>query len=229
MSSMNTTTVMKLMVTIVDRGKRDQVIKVLDHEQLHFHYQMFGLGTASSEILDYLGIGESKKDIIFSIAPSFKTERAAQKLSYELQLEKPGHGILFTIPLSGISSKVSKAICEVCEQESGDKYMNQVQKNELILVIVNQGYVDQVMDAAKVAGARGGTVIHGRGIGHEEAQKFLGLSIQSEKEIIMILVPKEIKASVMQEVSTAAGLHTEAMGVLLSLPVESMIGLKSVE
>ena len=217
----------KLMVTIVDRGKRDTVIRILKEEHIHFHYLTFGLGTASSELLEYLGIGEPKKDVVLSLVSEERIQHALERLSYELHLERPGKGIVAILPLSGLSGAVCQAIGQqACEQvENGASNMENKQKYELVLAVINQGYEDQVMDAAKAAGATGGTVIHGRGIGHEEAEKFLGLSIQSEKEIVAILVPKEIKSAVMHEVSALAGLKTEAKGVLLALPVDSILGL----
>lgn len=226
MTNTNPSMVIKTMVTIVDRGKRNQVIDILTKEHIHFHYLCFGLGTASSELLDYLGIGEPKKDIIISLLPAGKVPQAQQRLSYELHLEKPGKGIVFTLPLSGMTGKVSQAICENCIIESGETDMENKAKYELVMAIVNQGYVDLVMEAARSVGATGGTVVNGRGIGHDDAEKFLGLSIQSEKEIVTILVKKELKSQIMHEISVVAGLNTDAKGILLSLPVDSIVGLQ---
>ena len=219
-------TAIKLMITIVDRGKRDKVIKIYNEEHIDFHFLCFGLGTASSELLDYLGIGETKKDVILSLVPDIKVDEMQKTLAKKLSLTSAGKGIVFTLPLSGLSGPVSHAICEECEvTEKGAKEMESNRAYDLILAVVNHGYTDQVMDAAKSVGATGGTVLHARGIGHEESEKFLGISIQSEKEIVSILVKKEDKAKVMQEIAAIAGLKTEAKGILLSLPVDSIIGL----
>lgn len=216
----------KLMVTIVDRGKRETVIRLLEENHIDFHYTMFGLGTASSEWMEYLGLGEPKKDIILSLVPIGQTQKALEHLSCALHLERPGKGIIAVLPLSGLSGAVCQTVGQQeCEQAENGGTMENKQKHELVLAVINQGYVDEVIDAAKAAGANGGTVLHGRGIGHEEAEKFLGISIQSEKEIVAIFVPKEIKSAVMHEISAAAGLKTKAMGVLLSLPVDSILGI----
>ncbi|NLM50128.1 MAG: P-II family nitrogen regulator, partial [Clostridiaceae bacterium] len=85
------------------------------------------------------------------------------------------------------------------------------------------------MDAAKSAGARGGTVIEARGIGYEEAEKFLGVSIQAEKTIVAILCKKEEKHNIMLAINKEAGLKTQARGVLISMPVSDILGINGLE
>lgn len=96
---------------------------------------------------------------------------------------------------------------------------------ELIITIVNRGCSDGVMDAAKAAGATGGTILNARGSGVHEAEKFFGVSIQPEKEVILILVKKAQKREVMKEISKNCGLFTEGHGICFSLPVEDVIGI----
>jgi nitrogen regulatory protein PII len=93
------------------------------------------------------------------------------------------------------------------------------------MAITNRGYVDTVMEAATAAGARGGTLIHARGLGTEEAGKFFGITLQPEKDIVMILVPQKKKTEIMQAVGKAAGMLTKAHGILFSLPVEDFGGI----
>lgn len=100
-------------------------------------------------------------------------------------------------------------------------------KYELILTIVNRGGFDVVKKAAKDAGARGGTMLHGLGLGGEEASKFLGISIQPEKDVILIVVERENRDQVMQSILNEAGLMTENRGICFSLPVDSALGLAS--
>lgn len=98
-------------------------------------------------------------------------------------------------------------------------------KHELILCIVNTGFTDVVMDAARDKGARGGTVIHARGTANKEAEEFFGISIQPDKEIVMILVPSEIKNDVLHAVYQAAGLKTAGQGIAFALPVTNVVGI----
>jgi len=96
---------------------------------------------------------------------------------------------------------------------------------ELIFVIINTGYIDLVMAAAKAEGATGGTVLNGRGTGNEAMEKFFGITIQPEKEIVLIIVPKEIKDKVLKAVYRDAGLETRGQGIAFCMPVDDVVGL----
>ena len=98
-------------------------------------------------------------------------------------------------------------------------------EHEIIFCIVNAGFSDSVMDAAKEFGARGGTVIHARGTANSEAEKIYKITIQPEKEIVMILVPKNIKNDILHALYKAVGLNTAGQGIAFSLPVTEVVGL----
>ena len=102
-------------------------------------------------------------------------------------------------------------------------------KCDLIVVIVNNGFSELVMQAAKEKGATGGTVIHGRGTGTDEAEKFFGITITPEKEMVLILVESSLKADIMKEVCKRAGLSTPGHGISFSLPVDGVVGIESLE
>lgn len=101
--------------------------------------------------------------------------------------------------------------------------------HEAIFCIVNSGYSDVVMDAAKKFGAKGGTVINARGTASKDAEKFFGISIQPEKEIVMILVPQKCKDNILHALYTEAGLSKDGHGIAFSLPVDSVVGLAAEE
>ena len=98
-------------------------------------------------------------------------------------------------------------------------------EHEVIFCIVNAGFSDLVMEAAKEFGAGGGTVIHGRGTASLEAEMHYGITIQPEKEIVMILVPREIKDSVLHAIYNSAGLKTPGQGIAFAMPVNAVAGL----
>ena len=98
-------------------------------------------------------------------------------------------------------------------------------KHEVIFCIVNSGYSEAVMDAAKKAGARGGTIINARGTAGKEAETFFHITVQPEKEIVMILVPYEIKDKVLHALYNEVGLDSAGQGIAFSAPVESVVGL----
>ncbi len=97
---------------------------------------------------------------------------------------------------------------------------------ELILCIINEGFSEVVMDAAKEAGARGGTVISARGTANKDAEAFFKITIHPEKEIVMILVKSDIKDAVLHALYKSAGLDTEGQGIAFALPVDNVIGIE---
>ena len=100
-------------------------------------------------------------------------------------------------------------------------------QHEAIFCIVNDGYSEAVMDAAKKLGATGGTVINARGTASKEAETFFHITVQPEKEIVMILVPKEIKDAVLHALYSEVGLDSAGQGIAFSVPVDSVVGLTS--
>ncbi|MCX4313078.1 MAG: P-II family nitrogen regulator [Clostridia bacterium] len=100
--------------------------------------------------------------------------------------------------------------------------------HELIICIVNTGFTDIVMEAAKEAGARGGTVIHGRGTANKDAEEFFHISIQPDKETVMILVTSDIRDAVLHAIYNSAGLKSAGQGIAFALPVTNVVGISPV-
>jgi len=94
-----------------------------------------------------------------------------------------------------------------------------------ILAVVNNGFSETAMDAAKLCGAKGGTILHGRGTISKEAEKFFNISIQPEKEIVMILAKSELVDGILKGLYSAIGSATQAQGIAFALPVDEVIGL----
>lgn len=219
---------LKALFTIVDYNFGKKVIELYQEQNLPIHLFTHGHGLASSEILDYLGIGEVKKSVLLSILPEKSIPTIYSMLTLDLEFDKPGTGIAFTIPVSSMNSFIA-ALCVQTNhhylKESEERNIMQGYSYELIFTIVTKDYSSQVMSAAKSAGATGGTLIHARGLGSEEAEKFLGITIQPEKEIILILAPRNKKQEIMQTITKEVGLSTLGKGICFSLPVDSALGL----
>lgn len=98
-------------------------------------------------------------------------------------------------------------------------------KHEAIFCIVNAGYSDAVMETARSFGAGGGTVINARGTANTEAEKLYEITIQPEKEIVMILVPSDLKDTILTALYRSVGLKTPGQGIAFSMPVDSVVGL----
>ena len=96
---------------------------------------------------------------------------------------------------------------------------------EMIVCIVNSGFSDAVMSAAREYGAKGGTVLTARGTANQESETFFGISIQPEKEVVLILVPANIKDDILHALYQKVGLATPGQGIAFTLPVENAVGL----
>lgn len=118
-----------------------------------------------------------------------------------------------------------KALKETKHKSAKNKAIDGEIKFELIITIVNRGYSDFVVEAARNAGASGGTIINGRGTGVHEKESILGVSIQPEKEMVLTIVKKEEKSKIIQAIVAGANLNKEGRGICFSLPVEDVAGI----
>ncbi|MCR4562921.1 MAG: P-II family nitrogen regulator [Bacilli bacterium] len=98
---------------------------------------------------------------------------------------------------------------------------------EVVMAIVNDGFTDLVMEAAKKAGARGGTILQARGTGNKEIEQFFGVRITPEKQIVMIIVPKDIRDEVLRLIYEAAGLNTKGQGIAFSFATSDVVGIQT--
>ncbi|MBQ8506773.1 MAG: transposase [Clostridia bacterium] len=192
-------------------------------------YQLHGLGTASSEIMDALGLGDIEKSILVGMMPKPFADEMLHKLRKKLEMYTPNSGIAFTMPITGTNNHMLRMLSTLNEEGGAllkrRNHMNDINYT-LVAAVVNQGFSEDVMKAAKAAGAGGGTVIHSRRITNESTLQFWGLSFQEEKEIVLILTRAEEKLAIMQAVSDHCGIHSEAKGIVLSLPIDSVVGLE---
>lgn len=214
-----------MIVSIIERGNGNKLIKLYDQEQVFTHMRCEGTGTATSEIMDILGLGSSEKDIILSFAPAGTALNLLEKLKDDLHDLCPGRGIAFMVAMEAVTNLLAASIGARTKLEKDREYEDMQEKNSLIMITVNQGFTDEVMSTAKEAGARGGTVVRGRWVMTDEIEQMKGLTLREEKEIILIVVPREIRNSVMEAVNTHHGLQSEAGAVICSLGVEHMAHL----
>lgn len=219
-----------LMTTIVDRKVGKKYLELYKSNEQHVMFTSLGEGTASSDMLDYLGLDKAEKLVVFSVQEEDDWLRIKKQLQQKLKIDAPGGGIAFIIPLSSIGGK--KALQFLLEKQDYQKEEESTLKDterELIIVIANQGNIELIMDAAREAGAYGGTVIHARGTGMEKAEHFMGVSLAAEKEMIFIVAKKEQKNNIMKAIMEKAGMESRAKSIVFSLPVTDTAGLRLIE
>lgn len=217
---------MNMILSIVERGQGAAVQRLYRKRQVPIHLQCPGKGTATSEIMDILGLGSGEKDVVLSFAAASAARKLLHDLDNELRGQTGGAGIVVSVPLSGLNSLVANLAAYHAEslKEKEDTSMERTE-NSLILVVCARGCTDDVMSTAKAHGARGGTVIKGRLSGLEELEQTYEIELKPEREIVAIVVPTKLRASIMEAVNANHGLRSEAQAVLCSLPIEQIVRL----
>ncbi|MBR6528657.1 MAG: P-II family nitrogen regulator [Firmicutes bacterium] len=228
-----------LVMAITDREKSDKVIAIFDDNNVATTYALMGEGTAPPEVLDYLYLSPSEKIIVFGVVTNTGIAPLIKSAKRKLYIDYPGNGIMVSVPLNSVGGKrCLQYIMEGQAIDMNEKKPDEVEReermaiktdHEMIFVIANEGYSDMIMDAARGAGAKGGTVIKARGTGAENTEKFLGFSIAKEKEIHLLVTPAQGRNHIMKAIMEKAGLESKAQAMVFSLPVSHAIGLKMPE
>lgn len=218
-----------VIVSIVERGRGTAIQKLYKKHAVFLHTQCPGRGTATSEIMDILGLGSSEKDVVLSYAESGAARRLLALLDNELRGTTGATGIVFTLPLSGMNNLAAAAIDYYAQQNKkgngGEPPMENQSKNSLILVTCVRGSADQIMVTAREQGARGGTVIKARWSGMEELERGYDLELTAERDIVAIVVPNEKRKDIMEAVNAAHGLRTPEQAMICSAPIEQLVRL----
>ena len=228
---------LKFIFFISEWSQTHAVSDALDEHNVNLHFVSKGQGTATSEILDLLGIGSSEKAVTVCLVQAELFPVLMKEARKKLRYNNPGQGIIaFTIPLSAINdpvlllfqqdalkNKELSAVTSAAKENKGEQMAKEF-AHDLIVSIVNHGYSDDIMNTARAAGATGGTILNARSQAHEGVVKFFGVSVQDEKEILLILTSCEKKVDIMRAASEAYGLNSQAHGIIFSLPVDDLMG-----
>ncbi len=212
---------LNLLIVISSNENEKLYLNLLKKYEVKFKAITYGKGTASSSLLNYFGLNEVEKIVIFAVLPKITSKHVLRYMETKLKITDPGKGIAFTIPLSSSTKYMQKAY----EKTKLEDFDMKGKESHLIITITNEGFAEMVMNAAKKAGATGGTTINGRGLETEKIVKFLGISIEPEKDIVMILAREDIKTPIMNEIVTSCGLKTPGAGICFSIPVSNVVGL----
>lgn len=226
---------MCIFITRVEDQKKLE--EIFDSLYLPILYQCRGQGTAPSEFMDILGLGGTTRLITIGLLPKFAVKELFKEADRQFAFDQRGGGIVITIPITGLQSPLfhilneeSRTIIEKRMKERVEGDMAEIQEKSgfnVIWVSVAVGYSDEVIDTARAAGAKGGTVLRGRRRNSEHVSQHFGVSIQDEQDFVMIVVPKEKKGEIMSSICSSCGLHTPAHGTVISLPIDEAIGLEA--
>ena len=214
---------MNYLISVVNPGAMDRVCEIAAVLDLPQTVTLLGHGTAVQSMLDLLGIESTEKRVIMTVANPEKTRKFIKEMRRQVYIGIPGHGIIMAVPIKSVGGGKTLAYLNNGEQQSARYTPELSDRYELIVIVANEGRTDQVMNAARAAGATGGTVLHGKGTGSQN-KKFYNVSIAAEKEVILMVAPSDRKAAIMQSVLHHAGPDSDAGAVLFSLPVSEVAG-----
>ena len=222
---------LKLMVAVAPREYTENYLDFFHRHGVGNVISVLCNGTASQSVLDLLAI-EKKEKVMFNAMVRDECLPAVIKgLLVEMDIMAVGNGVAVFIPIDSVGGSSSLKFFageQPIEKKENDKMSNTESNVVMIITLVDKGNTELVMDAARSVGASGGTVVRAKGTGAEIA-KFFGVSISEEKEMVYIISRRDSRDAIMKAVMEKAGVNTDAHGVLFSLPVDNVVGLKAFE
>lgn len=213
------------LIAVVDREMEEKLEGVFRTAGTAVGYSQPAHGTAGRDILARYGLAQTEKRIVATIAGASQQRMIFQLARKLLYMDIPGNGILAAIPIKAVGGRQALAYLTDSEITGGTPTMDF--EYELIVVVLNAGYADLAMDAAREAGAGGGTVLHAKGTGSARGEKFFSVRFADEKDMLYIVAHKSEKAAVMKAIGAKAGPGTEAHGICFSLPISAVMGLRA--
>jgi len=212
-------------MAIVDRDKAKLMAELFENHKLPMVLAVLGRGTATSEVLDLYGLEAKEKALLITVAGADMTKQLIRAAKHKLFIDVPGNGIMMAIPLKSVGG--GKTLAFLSGGAAPDKAVPEMKfDHELIMAVINEGHTDPVMDAARSAGAAGGTVLHAKGTGGKLSEKFLGVSLADEKEVVLIVSKAGEKTAIMRAISDQCGVDTPSGAITFSLPISSVAGLR---
>ena len=217
-----------LVITIHDRIELYDLMMFYERKNVAPVITMLGRGTATENQLSALGLEPMQKALIAGVISGKEIPGFFKEAKKEFMIDVPGNGIMMTVPLKSVTG--GRTLAYMTNQREMNKEMPKMEFNyELIVIIANSGHIDDVMDVARTAGADGGTVIHAKGTGAKFSDRFFGVSLADEKEVIFIAETKAKKAAIMKAVAEQMGPATPAGAICFTLPVSEIAGLRMLE
>lgn len=211
---------MNLKLLFIINDDEEKIKLLIDEFNLPFNTVMYGEGTASQGILDFLGLTKTEKKVFSSIIPDTREKEILNYVKKEMKIKKIGHGVAFTIPLTSSPRYVH----DVFKEKKGVKMKNKLGYH-LLITILTEGYAEKAMDVAKKSGANGGTLIKGREVGNKHSFKFFNMTVEPEKDVLLIVCKDDDKNKIMEAILEKYGANTEARGISFSLPIDNTIGI----
>ena len=220
MEAMNEAVCFELIYAIVNDGSGSRVLRTARECGITGGTILLGKGTSCNPILEKLALSDVRKEIVMMVARRHQIRSALEKLDLTFKLHKRNHGIAYSIPVYGICGS-STCRCDQPDENGGlEETMHQS-----IMIIVDKGKAEAVVDVATRAGAKGATIVNARGSGIHETSKVFSMEIEPEKEIVLMITPKELTASIVDSIRTDFQIDEPGKGIIFVQNVSKAYGL----
>ncbi len=221
---------LKALVGILTLRDAEKLTELINGSCAALSYEADAKGTARSSVLDYLGLGETEKKIVISLFPERAEETVLKEIRENMHLYLAGKGICFTVPLTGASAIVANALRKSVPdtEKNGGKKVKTQREYCLIVTAMQKGFAEEAMEAARAAGAAGGSVLTAATLGDKKAEQLIGVTLQKETDVLLILAKNDGKDAITEAILKKVGLKTDGGGVVFTLPVDNIAGVGGV-
>ncbi|WP_058306097.1 P-II family nitrogen regulator [Gracilibacillus massiliensis] len=178
-----------------------------------------GKGTISNKILKLLSITDMRKEVVMMISNRKTTKKTLEHLNKVFRFDKPNHGIVYTTSLSSLMGTRS------CQIDDGDERGDEEIMYQNIMVVVDKGKAEEVVESAQKAGSKGGTILNARGSGVHETSKLFSMDIEPEKEIVMILSDENVTDAIVTKISDDLKINEPGNGIIFVQDVNRTYGI----
>lgn len=211
-----------LLFSIVERDKGKKLIKELEDLNIKVNFQCVGLGTAPTEMMDIFGLGTKDKDVVISLGAENVVKDMMSNFGSTFESHTKYGGLMIILKISAANRILTEILSYNSDinSEKGNDPMKNEHHNNLIVISVNEGFCDDVMQVARQAGATGGTVIKGRLADIEQFANLTETEIDGERELLCILAPLKTSAQIMEAVNKDFGITSPANGIIFAVPTE---------
>ncbi len=208
----------ELIYVVVSNGLGSKVIKEAKRSGITGATVMLGRGTVKTPSLGYLGLGDVRRELVLMVSGRDTARAAIEALHEKFRFDKPGHGIAFATAVCEVTGTSSCSSC-ITGERGGDTVYN------VITIIVDKGKAEDVIDAAVKAGSKGGTIVNARGSGMHETSKLFSMSIEPEKEIVLIISERKGTEAIIDSIRKDLKIEEPGNGIIYVQQVSSAYGL----
>lgn len=211
----------ELICVIVNFGMGSKIIKSAKHHGVSGGTITLGRGTVNSRILDFIGLSDIRKEVVYLAAEQETAYQALEEMNKEFEFHKPNHGIAFTTSICGFVGTHKFGYQIKTEERGAENIMYHI-----ITVIVDKGKAEEVITAATQAGSKGGTIINARGSGIHETSKLFNMEIEPEKEMVLIVSESDMTEAIVAGVRESLKIDDPGNGIIFVQNANKTYGIR---